>query len=78
MDVEIVLDYLEKLDVDKEVPQAVEQLAESVSKKIKGRKTRNLNILISPKKQKKFVKKLFNQNEINYRKFIDLLNKIPS
>lgn len=78
MDVEIVLDYLEKLDVDKEVPRAVEQLAQSVSKKIKGRKPRNLNILIPPKKRKKFIKKLFHQNEANYRKFISLLNEIPS
>ena len=57
---------------------AAEQLADVVSDKIKGKYLEDINNLIVPKYQKKFIKKIFKKDDIRYSKFINYLNQLPS
>ena len=57
---------------------AAEQLADVVSDKIKGKYLEDINNLITPKYQKKFIKKIFKKDDIRYSKFINYLNQLPS
>ncbi|MEJ2536393.1 MAG: hypothetical protein P8048_04970 [Calditrichia bacterium] len=57
---------------------AADQLADVVSKKIKGDHLDDINALISSKNRKKIIKKIFKKDERRYIKFISFLNEIPS
>ncbi len=67
---------------DEEKPSAIpsataaDQLADVVSKKIKGEHLEDLTKIITGKQRKKFIKKIFKKDEWRYQKFLEALNKI--
>jgi hypothetical protein len=55
-----------------------EEFSESISERLQGSNLQDVNLLISAKQRKKFIKKIFNKNEEDYYKFIELVNQLPT
>jgi len=55
-----------------------EEFSESISERLQGSNLRDVNLLISAKQRKKFIKKIFNKNEEDFYKFIELINQLPT
>jgi hypothetical protein len=57
---------------------AVDQLADLVGGKMKGEHLEDLSRIISSRKRKRFIKKIFNKRERQFQEFVNLMNSTPT
>ena len=75
---EVMIDYFTpETYTETEKPlNAVEELANLVTSRLKSNRLLSLDELINERQQKKLVRKLFNRNEARYRQFVEQINDI--